>query len=378
LHTGHPEVFCAQLAKPTKLLNVDEIEITGDALATHGGSATARALYFFRTGDLIDRRVLHRIVKLCDNASLGLRAGQVASEAGRLVAQMRGDPSIDYLMFYHESDTVGGIASELGLTGEAIVTGRLEVTDLQQTEIENVRAATRLSPQSHVLLSVTWVRREERMLFRCNPSVLFIGFTANTNLEKKPFFMGTGVTATNEGIVAFRALTPNEKLQWTDNIMAALPRLLGQETFRKVSIGIGDKCGNEIKCVPRPFIVRVHLRERTLSFARAPLFGHRLRNCHISRGHPLRLSPLFSIVKSWMKGGANGSHRAVCRLCGLCKIHFGIHEKAFASRFHNRKTGSALVAEFAAWHVWFCRECESESEERFGRAAHSVQGPLCT
>jgi len=95
-----------------------------------------------------------------------------------------------------------------------------------------------------------WVRRDERTLFRCNPCVLFIDFTANTNVEKKPFFMGTGVTATNESVVVFRALTPNEKLQWTDNIMSALPRLLGAATFKKVSMGIGDECGNEIKCVP--------------------------------------------------------------------------------------------------------------------------------
>jgi hypothetical protein len=81
---------------------------------------------------------------------------------------------------------------------------------------------------------------------------LFIDFTANANVEKKPFFMGTGVTATNEGVVAFRALTPNEKLQWTDNIMPALPRLLGAATFKKVSMGIGDECGNEIKCVLHP------------------------------------------------------------------------------------------------------------------------------
>ena len=57
LHTGHPEVCCSMMARPTKLLNVGEVEIAGDALATHGGSATARALFFFRTGDLIDRRV---------------------------------------------------------------------------------------------------------------------------------------------------------------------------------------------------------------------------------------------------------------------------------------------------------------------------------
>ena len=250
MHSGHPEVCCSLLARPTRLLHVDEVQIAGDALATHGGSATARALYFYRTGDLIDRRVLHQIVKMRKNATLSLQPGQVASEADRLVAQMRGDPDIDYIMFYHESGAVGGIVSELGLSGEAITTDRLEVTDLQQTEIESIRRATCLSPQSHMLLSVMWVRRAERKLFRCNPAVLFIDFTANTNVEKKPFFIGTGVTATNEGIVVFRALTPNEKLQWTDNIMAALPRLLGQETFRKVSIGIGDECGNEIKYVP--------------------------------------------------------------------------------------------------------------------------------
>ena len=55
MHSGHPEVCCSLLARPTRLLHVDEVQIAGDALATHGGSATARALYFYRTGDLIDR-----------------------------------------------------------------------------------------------------------------------------------------------------------------------------------------------------------------------------------------------------------------------------------------------------------------------------------
>ena len=250
VHTGHPVVTCSLLAKPLRLLDSSELEIAADALSSHSGSGVARALFFYRTGDLIHRNVLRRLTRLRTNASMGLSPTEHVSEADRLVAQMRGDPSIDYLMFYHESGSTRGIVTELGLTGEDVTTSLLPVSADQLTEIENVREATRLSASSHMLISVMWVRRDERILFRCNPCVLFIDFTANTNVEKKPFFMGTGVTATNESVVAFRALTPNEKLQWTDNIMSALPRLLGASTFKKVSMGVGDECGNEIKCVP--------------------------------------------------------------------------------------------------------------------------------
>ena len=249
VHTGHPVVTCSLLAKPMRLLDSSEMEIAADALSSHSGSGVARALFFYRTGDLIQRNVLRRLTMLRSNASMGLLPTEQVSEADRLVAQMRGDPSIDYLMFYHESGSTRGIVTELGLTGEDVTTSLLPLSSAQLIEIENVRKATRLSPSSHMLVSVMWVRRDERTLFRCNPSVLFIDFTANTNVEKKPFFMGTGVTATNESVVAFRALTPNEKLQWTDNIMSALPRLLGTSTFKKVSMGIGDECGNEIKSV---------------------------------------------------------------------------------------------------------------------------------
>jgi hypothetical protein len=241
-----------------RLLNSSELEIAADALSSHSGTGVARALFFYRTGDLIHRNIMRRLMKIRTNASIGLLPTEQVSEADRLVAQMRGDPSIDHLMFYHESGSTRGVVTELGLTGEDVTTSLLPVTPDQLTEIENVRRATRLSASSHVIISVMWVRREERTLFRCNPCVLFIDFTANTNVEKKPFFMGTGVTATNESVVAFRALTPNEKLQWTDNIMSALPRLLGATTFKKVSMGIGDECGNEIKCVPRlPLLLRL-------------------------------------------------------------------------------------------------------------------------
>ena len=261
VHTGHPVVTCSLLEKPMRLLDSSELEIAADALSSHSGTGVARALFFYRTRDLIHRNIIRRLVKIRTNASMGLLPTEQVSEADRLVAQMRGDPSIDHLMFYHESGSTRGVVTELGLTGEDVTTSLLPVTPDQLTEIENVRRATRLSASSHVIISVMWVRREERTLFRCNPCVLFIDFTANTNVEKKPFFMGTGVTATNEGVVVFRALTPNEKLQWTDNIMSALPRLLGPSTFKKVSMGIGDECGNEIKYVLHPPLL-LHLFDK--------------------------------------------------------------------------------------------------------------------
>ena len=84
-----------------------------------------------------------------------------------------------------------------------------------------------------------------------------------------------------------------------------------------------------------------------------------------------QLFVVFHARRSWQKGRADNNHGAVYRLCGLHKIHFGIHEKAFASQFHDKQEGSARVREFALWHEWFCRECESPAEERFGRAALS-------
>ena len=349
-------VTCSLLKKPTRLLSDGELEIATDALCTHGGSGTARALFFYRTGDIIDRRILHRLTSLRNNAALGVGPGESVSEADRLIHQMRTDPSVDYMMFYLEGGAGGRVLSELGLCGTSPASAEVPITGSELTEMEAVRSATNISPDSHMLLSVMWVRREERALFRCNPSVLFMDFTANTNVEKRPFFMGTGVTATNEGVVVFRAFTPNEKLHWTDKLMTTgiprwmcllhLPyplhvvpyfpqaeltaacignafcnvvRLLGECTFQRVAVGMGDECGNEIR--------------------------------------------------SWQKGKATGVHRAVYRLCGLHKIHFGIQKEGFASQFKTPADGSRCVQEFAWWHHWFCKACESPAEEEFGRAA---------
>ena len=71
-----------------------------------------------------------------------------------------------------------------------------------------------------------WVRNEERDLFRARPYNLHIDFTANTNAEKMSLFLGTGLTAFNESVVAFCGITPNEKMIWTV-INFGLPKLLG-------------------------------------------------------------------------------------------------------------------------------------------------------
>jgi hypothetical protein len=83
------------------------------------------------------------------------------------------------------------------------------------------------------------------------------------------------------------------------------------------------------------------------------------------------LLTIYPARRSWQNGRADNGHSAVCRPRGLHKICFGACEKAFASQFHVKQQGSARVREFASWHEWFCRECESPDEERFGRAALS-------
>jgi hypothetical protein len=135
-----------------RLLDTTEMEIAADALSSHSGPGVARALFFYRTGDLMHREVLRCLTKLRTTT--------------------------------HRLSHV--------LTGDDVATGLLPMSPDQLTEIENVREATRLSVISNVLTSVTWVRREERTLFRCNPCVLFIAFIANTNVEKKKNFHGHG------------------------------------------------------------------------------------------------------------------------------------------------------------------------------------------
>ena len=120
-----------------------------------------------------------------------------------------------------------------------------------------------------------WVRRQERNLFAARPHALHIDFTANTNAEKMPLSLGTGVTAWNESVVAFRGITPSEKMLWTGAFMSlGLPQLLGASLHRRVNVGIGDQCGNEIM--------------------------------------------------SWIKARREGTHNALYRLCGLHKINFGL------------------------------------------------------
>ena len=98
------------------------------------------------------------------------------------------------------------------------------------------------------LLAVMWVHDHEIELFSRMPWVLFMDFTAKCNAENRPYFIATGITATNESVIAFRGLTPNEKLKSTDMIMLlAMPRLFGCSLLRKIEAALGDECGNEIR-----------------------------------------------------------------------------------------------------------------------------------
>jgi hypothetical protein len=93
--------------------------------------------------------------------------------------------------------------------------------------------------------------------------------------------------------------------------------------------------------------------------------GQRLSYCF------LPLLTIYPARRSLQKGRADNDHGAACRPRGSHKIHFGTREKALASQFHDKQQGSARLKEFASWHEWFYRECESPDEVWFGRAALS-------
>ena len=60
-HNGHgPEETCS-LRKPKRLRSQFEEELAKDVLLSYGGEGVAASLYYHRTGEIIDRRILHRL-----------------------------------------------------------------------------------------------------------------------------------------------------------------------------------------------------------------------------------------------------------------------------------------------------------------------------
>ena len=76
-HNGHgPEETCS-LRKPKRLRSKLEVQLAHDVMESYGGSGVASSLYYHRTGEVIDRRILHQLTSIARQAA-GLHTGSPA------------------------------------------------------------------------------------------------------------------------------------------------------------------------------------------------------------------------------------------------------------------------------------------------------------
>ena len=133
-HNGHgPEDVCS-LRKPKRLRSESEVQLAQDVIDSYGGTGVATSLYYHRTGEVIDRRIFHRLTLIARQA-VGLNTGSPAQsliEELRFVRtgilfsssfymtifpisylQCRSDDTLDFLAVYSDNTTAAGSVSVL-------------------------------------------------------------------------------------------------------------------------------------------------------------------------------------------------------------------------------------------------------------------------
>ena len=68
-HNGH-EAEHPDLRKPLRLQCSEDLELVRIAGNIYAGEGTARALYYHRTGEVLDRSALHRLKTIQEDSSL--------------------------------------------------------------------------------------------------------------------------------------------------------------------------------------------------------------------------------------------------------------------------------------------------------------------
>ena len=63
-HNGHAPEECGSLRKPKRIRSQFEDQLAIDVMSSYGGSGVASSLYYYRTGEVLDRRILHRITQI--------------------------------------------------------------------------------------------------------------------------------------------------------------------------------------------------------------------------------------------------------------------------------------------------------------------------
>ena len=69
-HNGHGPEDSTSLRKPKRLWSQFEEGLAKDVLLSYGGEGVAASLYYYRTGEIIDRRILHRLKTISRQAVL--------------------------------------------------------------------------------------------------------------------------------------------------------------------------------------------------------------------------------------------------------------------------------------------------------------------
>ncbi len=63
-HNGHGLEDTASFRKPKRLRSELEVQLAKDVVESYGGSGVAASLYYHRTGEVLDRRILYQLTSI--------------------------------------------------------------------------------------------------------------------------------------------------------------------------------------------------------------------------------------------------------------------------------------------------------------------------
>jgi hypothetical protein len=139
-HCGHFPHNCSVARKPLRIKDPRELAIAGQVVSTYGGTGAARALYYYRTGDILDNKTLHRLNRVHLKAAFG-EVGQL-HPCDELISELREKAAVgelDYMLIFAQ----GG--SQLKALGETYHVGTTFVSggDGETTATDGLRLLVR-------------------------------------------------------------------------------------------------------------------------------------------------------------------------------------------------------------------------------------------
>jgi hypothetical protein len=94
-HNGHGREDITSLRKPKRLRSAMEVQLAKDVIDCYGGSGVAASLYYHRTGEVLDRRILHQLTTIRGQA-VGLHTG---SPAQSLIEDLRFVHAVMFILY---------------------------------------------------------------------------------------------------------------------------------------------------------------------------------------------------------------------------------------------------------------------------------------